>query len=289
MKSRTIVCSLALSLFAAGTAHAQGDETARPAEPTDERPAATPTSPPATEPAPAPVPPAPAPVEPGPPPAEPTAAPAQPANAPEKIVLRAPDASVDQNTQQEGKEDEPHEGAFANFDLGLGYGAVIGGSMSGAPGFRPIDDLSFSGPVFASSAQVGAGFENFALAGELLWEVMITEKEEPDNVGFQMFGIGLAAAYYMDDDYFIGAQLRYLGMILWREGIPCFWDRGASAGGPGVGVTLGKEWYDAPEDNGGRRDKGGTGISLQGNYATFDGDAQFDYVSVLLQLSMTRF
>src|SRR5690606_1937853 len=109
------------------------------------------------------------------------------------------------------------------------------------------------------------------------------------NVGFQMFGIGVAAAYYMGDDYFVGAQLRYLGMILWREGLPCFWDRAASASGPGVGLTIGKEWYDDAEHNGGRRDKGGMGISLQGNYAAFEGDADFDYLSVLVQLSMTRF
>jgi hypothetical protein len=137
--------------------------------------------------------------------------------------------------------------------------------------------------------QLGAGFEDFALAAEVLYEVMLTEKEDPDNVGFQMFGIGLAAAYYTDDDFLIGAQLRYLGMILWREGIPCFWDRGASASGPGIGVTLGKEWYDEREHNGGTRDKSGLGIALQGNYAKFEGDADFDYLSLLLELSMTRF
>ncbi len=188
----------------------------------------------------------------------------------------------------EEKEEEPHEGLFAHFDLGLGYGAVRGGSLGPEPGFRPIDDLSFSGLVLATSMQLGAGVEDFALGVELLYEVMLTEKEEPDNVGFQMFGIGLGATYYTDDDYLIGGQLRYLGMILWREGIPCFWDRGATASGPGVGLTLGKEWYDERREGQGR-DKGGLGLALQGNYAAFEGDADFDYVSLLLQLSMTRF
>lgn len=184
---------------------------------------------------------------------------------------------------------EPHAGLFAHLDLGLGYGAILGGSLAPEPGFRPIDDLSFAGPVLGTSLQVGGGAENIAVAVELLYEVMLTEKEEPSNVGFQMFGIGLAGTYYTDEDYLIGAQLRHLGMLLWREDIPCFWDRGASASGPGVGVTLGKEWFGRRGRTDGRRGKGGLGIALQGNYAKFDGDASFDYMSVLLQLSMTAF
>ena len=52
-------------------------------------------------------------------------------------------------------------------------------------------------------------------------------------------------------------------------------------------MTLGKEWYD---DRGSKaRDTTGLGIALQGSYANFDGDAEFSYLSLSLQLSMTRF
>ncbi len=204
-----------------------------------------------------------------------------------KTQLTAKDDSRSMSDKKQEKEGEPHEGFFGHLDLGLGYAAVRGGSLPPEPGFRPIDDLSFSGVVLATSAQVGGGVEDFALAAELLYEVMLTEREEPDNVGFQMFGIGIAGAHYTDDDFLIGAQLRYLGMLLWRDNIPCFWDRGVTASGPGVGVTLGKEWFRDSQDD--HRREGGMGIALQGNYATFDGGADFDYLSFLLQLSMTRF
>lgn len=201
-------------------------------------------------------------------------------------------------TQEEEEEVEPHRGFFGHFDVGLGYGFVHGGALGPEPGFRPVDDLSFSGPVFGTSLQIGGGAKDFSLAAELMYELMLTEKEEPDNVGFQMFGIGLGANYYTDDDFLIGAQLRYLGMILWREDVPCFWDRGAGTSGPGVGITLGKEWFGDRRRNRNRDDnddrddddnEGGIGIALQGNYAAFQGDPDLRYMSLLLQLSMTRF
>lgn len=198
----------------------------------------------------------------------------------------------DRRKEEREKEVAPHSGFFGHLDLGVGYGFIMGGKLGPEPGFRPIDDLSFSGPVLGVSTQLGGGAEDFSIAGELSYEVMLSEKEEPDNVGFQMFGIGLAANYYTDDDYLIGAQLRYLGMILWRESLPCFCDRALGTSGPGVGLTLGKEWYDRrhrADDDRVHRDKGGHGLALQGNYAAFGTDPNFKYLSIMLQYSMTAF
>jgi hypothetical protein len=107
-----------------------------------------------------------------------------------------------------------------------------------------------------------------------------------------MFGIGLGANYYTDDDFLIGAQLRYLGMILWRESIPCFCDRPLGTSGPGVGLTLGKEWYKRDPHASGdreRREKSGLGLALQGNYAAFNSEPDLKYASLLLELSLTAF
>lgn len=186
---------------------------------------------------------------------------------------------------------KPHRGFFAHADLGLGYGWIFGGSLGPEPGFKPVNDLSFSGPVLNTSLQLGGGGRDLSVAAELLYEVMLTEREQPSNIGFQMFGIGLGATYYTDDDYLLGAQLRYLGMILWREDVPCFWDRAVGTSGPGVGVTLGKEWFGRSRRRGhtNERKHGGIGLALQGNYAAFQSDPNFRYLSLLLQLSLTRF
>lgn len=212
------------------------------------------------------------------------------------LVHEPPVTTEEAQAEDQEEEVEPHRGFFAHFDVGLGYGFVQGGALGPEPGFRPVDDLSFSGPVFGTSLQFGGGAEDFSLAAELMYELMLTEKEEPDNVGFQMFGIGLGANYYTDDDFLIGAQLRYLGMILWREDIPCFWDRGVGTSGPGIGVTLGKEWFGDrrrnqrdDDDNDDDDNEGGIGIALQGNYAAFQGDPDLRYMSLLLQLSLTHF
>lgn len=212
-----------------------------------------------------------------------------------KIDLKRTDtstAAAPPAREREKKEVEPHSGVFVHWDLGLGYGFVLDGALGPEPGFRPIDDLSFSGPVLGTSFQLGGGARDFSVAGELSYEVMLTDKEKPDNVGFQMFGIGLGANYYTDDDILIGAQLRYLGMILWRENIPCFCDRPIGTAGPGIGLTLGKEWYDRDIHSNHereRREKGGLGLALQGNYAAFQSDPDLHYASLLLELSMTAF
>lgn len=216
------------------------------------------------------------------------------AEQPEATGATSSAGSVDRpsGSDDEHKRVVPHSGFFTHLDLGLGYGFILGGALGPEPGFRPIDDLSFSAPVLGTSLQLGGGGRDFSVAAELSYEMMLVDKEKPDNVGFQMFGIGLGANYYTEDDYLIGAQLRYLGMILWRENIPCFCDRPLGTSGPGVGLTLGKEWYRRErhaDDDREHRNKGGMGLALQGNYAAFNSDPDLHYASLLLQLSLTAF
>lgn len=178
-------------------------------------------------------------------------------------------------------EEEDHAGGFGRADVGLGYGWVGNGDLAVEPGFKPVDNLDFSGPVVGVSAQGGAGFSNFALAGEFVYERMLARLEQPSNVSFQLFGVGIGAAYYLPDDFHVGAQLRYVGLLLWRREIPCFWDRGDWSWGPGVGATLGKEWFGD--------DDTGIGFAVQGNYAALVGRPNLRYASVLGKFSITGF
>ncbi len=183
---------------------------------------------------------------------------------------------------EEGEAD--HAGGFVRLTLGLGVGHVEGGRLGPEPGFHPIEDLSHTGPVLGAAFLVGGGAADLALAGELTYERMLTHLERRSEVGFSLYGIGIAGTAYSDDEWFVTAHLRWLMMMLWRCEIPCWWDRGDTTMGPGVGVTVGKEWFDKNED-----DEDAVGIALQGNYASLNGEPQVDYYSGLLLLTLTSF
>lgn len=250
-------------------------------------------------------------------PPAPAAAPTPPAdpNPPEerKIWLR-PDAGSSDGArdEDEGEDALPHRGLFARFTAGVGIGNVRG-KLGPEPGFKPIDHLSHTAPVLGLAGQLGGGFENYALAGELLYETMITRVVEPSHVSFNLFGAGLTASAYFRNDWFVTAHLRYLLMVLWKAQIPCFWDRGDATAGPGIGLTFGKEWYGRRyrrdryvrgQDGRGadsryreyreheqeyEEDESGIGLALQGNYASLSGNPQLDYLSVLVLLTLTHF
>lgn len=254
------------------------------APPMTQSPAAAQPAPPATAPPAAPAaaaPPAPA-LQPAPAQPQPAAPPAavQPAPAPTTAPPGQGYPGAPPPPKRE-EEERNHEGGFGRFDIGLGYGWVGEGDLKPEPGFKPIDDLSFSGPVLGASVQLGAGGSDFALAVELMYERMLTRLAKPSNVSFQLYGLGIGAAYYFDDDWHIGAQLRYVGLLLWRRQIACFWDQGDWTWGPGVGATLGKEWFGD--------DDSGIGLALQGNYAALTGDPDLRYASLLVELTLTGF
>ncbi len=175
----------------------------------------------------------------------------------------------------------PHHGIFARLSAGLGVGTVWGGDLGPKPGFKPVGDLSHTGPALSIAAQLGGGAEDYALAGELYYERLLTRLNEPSDVSFQMFGIGAALSWYSDEDWFATAHLRWLWMLLWKPEIACWYERGDGTSGPGIGLTLGKEWHNER----GR----GFGLGLQGNYVAFSGNPELDYLSGLVLVTLTAF
>jgi hypothetical protein len=255
----------------------------------------------------------------------PTAAPAPagapaPAAAPAPIPAAAPEAAppavdpsaprgrkinlvADEDSDQEDDDLPPHRGVFARFTAGVGIGHVSG-KLGPEPGFKPIDPLSHTAPVLGIAGQLGGGFENFALAGELLYERMLTRVLEPSRVSFSLFGVGLTASLYSTDDWFVTGHVRWLMMLLWKSEVPCWYDRGDATSGPGIGLTLGKEWfghshrrdrhygdlqYRGEHHRDSDRGEGGIGLALQGNYASLSGNPDLDYLSGLLLLTLTHF
>ncbi|MBN1606546.1 MAG: hypothetical protein JW940_07920 [Polyangiaceae bacterium] len=221
-------------------------------------------------------------------------------NAPEERKINLVAA---EDPEQDDDDLPPHRGVFARLTAGVGIGHVSG-QLGPEPGFKPIDRLSHTAPVLAVAAELGGGVQNFALAGELLYERMLTRVLEPSRVSFSLFGIGLGASLYSTDDWFVTGHVRWLMMLLWKPEIPCWYERGDATSGPGIGLTLGKEWYShqhhrdrtyggSPYRAEGHRDaergKGGIGLALQGNYASLSGNPDLDYLSGLLVLTMTRF
>lgn len=178
-------------------------------------------------------------------------------------------------------ESREHGHLFKRMAIGLGYGWVGHGDLAPEPGFKPINDLSLKAPVLGVSLQSGVGLGSFALAGELTYERMLESLKAPSPVSFQLLGLGLGGTYYFDDDWHVGAQLRLVGLLLWRRSIPCFWDRGDVTWGPGVGATLGKEWFGG--------DALGLGLSLQANYAHLQGTPNLRYASATGQFTLTWF
>jgi hypothetical protein len=178
------------------------------------------------------------------------------------------------------QDEDRHHGFFGRLTAGLGI-ASVRGDLPPEPGFRPIEDMKHVAPVLGVAGLLGGGFENVSIAAELSYEHLLTRVKEPSRVGFQLFGFGVAGSLYLPEDWFLTAHLRWVSMILFKPDIECFWQCFDGTGGPGLGLTVGKEWYGDGD--------GGVGIALQGNYARLQGTPQLTYASGLVLLTLTRF
>ncbi|HOU94158.1 MAG TPA: hypothetical protein PLU22_24070, partial [Polyangiaceae bacterium] len=185
-----------------------------------------------------------------------------------------------QPTAPPPEEDEPHRGFFARFALGGGV-ANVRGSLPPKPGFKPIEDLNHTAPVLAMSGLLGGGGHDLAIAAELSFEHMLTRVKEPSRAGFKLFGLGVTGSYYFEQDWFFTAHLRWVTMIVFMPDIECFWQCIDGTSGPGLGLTVGKEWFGDGD--------GSVGIALQGNYAKLGGDPELTYGSLLALLTLTHF
>ena len=190
---------------------------------------------------------------------------------------------------EEVDDEEDHEGFFFRFTLGLGWGWVQGdGTMPPCKGIERINDPSHHSPVLNSAMSLGAGFFNFAVHLGVVYERMLMRADDPTSMGFTLWGIGGGLTYYFTDhDFFVTAQMRYMALLLFIPGVICEdynEDKYKWYKGPGIAATLGKEWFKEGKD-------GGVGIGLQFNYARLNHDRgfSFDYMSVLLLLTLTKF
>lgn len=289
-----VLAAVSGTLLLSGSLHAQvprppaPDAPAAEVAPVAEAQRPEPVAPPPAPPAPA------APVE-SPAPATPAAA-AAPSLAPTPAAAAAPtptplaaDASVQAppalevsspDEEDEDDDDASRRGFFRRLSVGLGV-ASVSGDLPPKPGFKPIYDLEHVAPVFALSVAVGGGGGDFALALELSYEQLLRQVQEPSRVGFKLFGVGLSANYYLDRDWFLSGHLRWVAMIPYLPDIPCVWDRFEGTGGPGFGLSLGKEWFGDGEN--------GIGLALQGNFARLQGTPELSYASGLLLLTLSRF
>jgi hypothetical protein len=165
------------------------------------------------------------------------------------------------------------------------------GALGPEPGFKPVPELNHAAPVLGFAAQLGGGGWNTALAVEVLYERMLVRLKEPSTVGFQLFGIGVAGSHYFERDWFLTAHLRWIGLLVSMPSVPCFWDRTNGTGGPGIGLTIGKEWFESERK--GRRemdeDEGAIGLAVQGNYAHLTGSPELRYASGLVLVTFTHF
>jgi hypothetical protein len=194
----------------------------------------------------------------------------------------------EQEEEDEEEEDEYHKGFFFRFSLGLGWAWLSGeGTMPPAKGLPAGIDPRHNSPAFNFTLDLGGGFLDLGLHLGVLYERMIVRGGEPNELGVTLMGIGGGATYYFtDNDFFVTAQVRLVGLLLYMPAVICdryFSDKFEWYRGPGFSVTLGKEWFGD--------DEGGIGLGLQGNYAYLmhSGGFAFHYGSLLLVLTLTRF
>ena len=188
--------------------------------------------------------------------------------------------------EDEEKDEEDHRGFYSKISIGLGHGWVIGdGKMNPLPGLKRIEDPFHHSPVFNLAADWGGGFKNLALHLGIFFERMIFRASEPEEIGFTLPGISGGASYYFVHDFFVTAHVRLMGLMLFLPGVVCdsyFADKYEWLGGPGFGVTLGKEWFGGNER--------GVGLGIQGNYAyLYSSEISFNYFSALVLLTISRF
>lgn len=211
------------------------------------------------------------------------AAPATPAPAPEPAAAPADDG----DGEDEGERAE-HRGFLFRLTVGLGWAFLFGdGALEPSVGMRRIDDPAHNSPALNLSLDLGGGFKGIGLHAGGVVERMILRADEPVEMGFTLFGVGGGASYYIPDfDFYVTAQVRFVGLMVYVPGVLC----DAAVGekyqwyrGPGVTFGFGKEWF-------GGDDKG-LGLGVQLNYAKLKngGWAEFDYLSVMLALTFTKF
>jgi len=200
------------------------------------------------------------------------------------------DGDLDGEDDGDDDEDDHHKGFFFRFTLGLGWGWLNGdGTLPPARGLQAIEDPEHNSPVFNLALSLGGGFLDLALHLGVLYERMIIRDRDPEKMGLSLFGIGGGLSYYFTDyDFFATAQVRLIGLALYLPDVICndyYADKWEWYKGPGFALTLGKEWYEDDED------EGGIGLGIQGNYAylTHSSDVRLHYFSLLLVLTLTHF
>ena len=186
------------------------------------------------------------------------------------------------------EEREGHKGFLFRFTIGLGWAWINGdGPLEPAIGLRRVDDPKHTSPAFNASMDIGGGFKNLGIHVGGAYERMILRADSPTEMGFTLLGVGGGLSYYFTEhDFYATAQIRFVGLLLYLPGVMCDAKRSEkyqSYQGPGLTVGLGKEWF-------GDNDKG-LGLGLQLNYARLKNDpwAEFDYVSLMLALTFTKF
>jgi hypothetical protein len=203
------------------------------------------------------------------------------------VAETAPPAPAAEGDAKEG-EREDHKGFLFRFTIGLGWAWIRGdGPLEPGIGLRRVDDPKHDSPAFNLSMDFGGGFKNLGIHVGGVYERMILRADEPTEMGFTLLGVGGGLSYYFTEhDFYATAQFRFVGLLLYLPGVACdakLGEKYQSYQGPGLTVGIGKEWF-------GDNDKG-FGLGLQLNYARLKNDpwAEFDYVSLMLALTFTRF
>jgi hypothetical protein len=208
--------------------------------------------------------------------------------APLAAAETSPPAPAAEQDGEKEEEREDHKGFLFRFTIGLGWAWIFGdGSLAPAIGLPRVDEPHHTSPAFNVSMDFGGGFKNIGIHVGGVFERMILRADTPVEMGFTLFGVGGGLSYYFTEyDFYATAQVRFMGLRLYLPGVLCGVELGEkyqSYQGPGVTVGLGKEWF-------GDNDKG-LGLGLQFNYAKLKSDpwAEFDYVSLMLALTFTKF
>jgi len=207
------------------------------------------------------------------------------AQEPQPVAADGEDGEYDDD-DEEGRAD--HKGFLFRLTFGLGWAFLNGeGLLEPAIGVRRVEDPQHNSPAFNLSMDFGGGFKDVGFHVGGAYERMILRADVPDEMGFTVLGVGGGLSYYFTDwDFYATAQARLVGLVVYLPGVLCSAESGEksqSYHGPGLTAGLGKEWF-------GDNDKG-FGLGVQLNYARLRNDdwMRFDYVSVMLALTFTKF
>lgn len=191
-------------------------------------------------------------------------------------------------SREHEEEDDAHKGFFSRFELGLGYAWIFGGGvMPPAPGLSRIENPFHHTPTLSLSADFGGSIvPNLSLHAGFLVEKPILRYHGREKMAFNLLGLGIGVSYYFTPyDLFLTGRFRVVGMFIFLPDVACekyFKDKYEVYGGPGLSITLGKEWFG--------NDDGGVGIGLQMNYYhIIHSSIDFDYLSLLFVLTVTGF